>query len=437
MYRSLLSLAAIFPLLFGSLAFPAETHARRCPVKMPETLLSLYRNSDTIYITRYEKSEEGETIRDDEDYYVVRTRTYFSVSTTLKGEPRKMFVLEDEAYRFKGVPEEDADGEADETDLYDDDEYEEPARLAPGDDVLLFLSRDDEGTSLRLTDYRDALKRLPADHIVSYQLRINELNVMFASGKPSDAKIVDWLIRCIQDPVTRWEGAFELLQGFQELEWENSRDEAAESETDAAEAVDGSDLAIDDETEIVIPGGADLARALTDNQKQELLNILLTRPADKGNEAGGRQGLSRGDQVLLELVKRWGARRLAVFLFDLLRADAGDRYYKSQIMRTLADILGSKKLVALAEKFGDDIYENDSEFVTAGDDEDSEYEDDPVAGEVEGEEDESDEPVVDDGDTSDVEGSNVKAATLTYGELRAAVLREYLFACEIILTTTE
>jgi hypothetical protein len=432
MYRSLLSLAAIFPLLFGSFAIPADTYARRCPVKMPETLLSLYRNSDTIYITRYERSEDGETIRDDEDYYVVRTRTYFSVATTLKGEPRKMFVLEDESYRFRG-----ADDDSDETDLYDDEEYEEPSRLAPGDDVLLFLSKDDEGTSLRLTDYRDGIKRLSADHIVSYQLRINELNVMFASGKPSDAEIVDWLIRCIQDPVTRWEGAFELLQGFQELEWKNSRDEAAENEEDVAEAVDGSDLTIDDETEIFIPGGADLARAITDNQKQELLNILLSRPVDEGIEAGGRQGLNLGDQVLLELVKRWGDRRLAVFLFDLLRADAGDRYYKAQIMNTLADILGSKKLERLAERYGNEIYEDDNEFVTANGDKDPEYEEEPAEGDVEGEDDGSGGPVAEAGDTSNSEDNNIKAATLTYGELRAAVLREYLFACEIILTTAE
>jgi len=67
MYRFLLSAVAIFVLIAATLFSSGPVLARtRCGVKMPVTLLSLYRNSEFIYIGRYDKLEEGEAKQESE-----------------------------------------------------------------------------------------------------------------------------------------------------------------------------------------------------------------------------------------------------------------------------------------------------------------------------------------------------------------------------------
>lgn len=364
MFRSLLSAAAIFAILFVMFAAPIRVSARRCGEKPPETLLSLYRNSDTIYAARYQKTEDAEITNETEDYTVVNIKKHFDISSTFKGESRKMFVVDEEEYRYRNVPEAAAeevetesgdtghDGEEEAEELSDEDiESAENFELKTGDFVLLFLKKDDDGKTVP-TDYRDGIKKVSEKNFPSYEARIRDLTAIFNAKKVSDEAIVDWLIRCIDDPVTRWEGAFELLQSFQNLDWETEQakenNESETSDEETGEAEEAVDTAV-------------YARLLSDTQKHALTNILLNRSSD--TDAPKIKSLSEGDRVLIELVQRWGDSRTAEFLVEQLRNSSDMPYQQHQMMNSISDILDDLQLRTLADKYGEIYYEDDAKVV--------------------------------------------------------------------------
>lgn len=292
MLRSLLSVGAIFILLFALFFLPENVSARRCTVKMPETLLSLYRNSDSIYIARFDKTEDGETTEDTADYSSVRIKKYFSISSTLKGESRKFFVLDDLDYRYK-ISAETANTVEESVEA---DDTEESMALKPGDTLLLFLKKGSDGEAPVLTDYRDGVKKLSTDHIAVYEARIKELDAIFSAKQVSEAAIVEWLVRCAQDPATRWEGTFELLQSFQNLEWQQEAAEERKKRIARGEEVEVEPEPEDEEAKAnsdaknttTVDTGA-FAKLLNSNQKQVLANLLLngesSPPADEETAA--------------------------------------------------------------------------------------------------------------------------------------------------------
>jgi hypothetical protein len=446
MFRSLLSLAAIAAILAATLILPTETQARRCPVEIPETLLSLYKGSDVIVIATFDRTEDG-AVEKTEHYTIVNTKNYYTVATTLKGEQQKMLVLEEQDYRYE--PEEKTDepvvdsndGEV----VMEMEESPESIAVEPGDTVLMFLTKgehDEEESEkpagLQPVGYRDGIKKMSGDVLRTYEHRINQLNVIFNSAGNRDAAIVNWLIDVTEDPITRWEGAFELLQGFQELEWaeeEAKRQDEAEkepAESDEAETTEEGEEAESEDAESMEEDTSGdrlrYARLITDGHKQALLNILLSSVPAKA-EGDEPTVVSQGDQVLMQLVKNWGDERLAGFLLDQLRTGAGDSYYKYQLMETIASSLNEKKLTAIVEEYGDRLYEEDSTVI-----EDSQPE------EIEGE------PVIEnpnqdvpaEGETVEpVDGETETEANAkkTYGERRAELIAKFIHAADQRIAT--
>ena len=346
MFRSILSACSIFVLLLPTLFFP--TDAQACPVKFPETLLSLYRNSDAIYVARYDKADDSQVIEVTDERTVFSVRKHFDVSSALKGEPRKLFVLEERDYQYKSDEQEvrldESPGDDEEVDAL----YRRPT-LKSGDTVMLFLKEHrlpDGSKALALTDYRDAIKKMSAERLSAYEARIRELNSIFGDKKPSDAAILDWLVRAAQDPLTRWEGAFELKQSYDNLRWEEERKLEAKAEEAKAKAnaeKAGSNEA-GEETEqtseealIVESDDSRLsvyARLLTDAHKQTLLNVLLESVNEQPGTENVKKGIPPGDQVLVQLVSNWGDSRLARVLIERMQRQGDDAYGVYQLMVT-------------------------------------------------------------------------------------------------------
>jgi hypothetical protein len=379
MFKTLLSVCSIVVLLLPTLLLPARATA--CPVKMPETLLSLYRNSDAIYVARFAKVDDHEILENTDDRTVVNIRKHFDVSSTLKGEPQKLVVLDERDYRYKPSPA-DAEAEAetaegeesgadaeepaagdvededeDEEEEDEDDRYSRPT-LEPGDLILLFVKKDEETGSIELTDYRDAIRKMTPEKLESYEARIRDLNAIFSAKKVDDASIVEWLVRCAQDPFTRWEGAFELRQSFQELEWLANREPE-----DDADAPDDGEKADDEETAAAsdAAGEAEIdrsvyARLLSDTQKQTLMNILME--PRQAAEPTKETRLSTGDRVLIELVSDWGDMRFARFLLDRMQASAGDPSFVDDLMTSVVRILDDDDLRKIASIYSDVYYED-------------------------------------------------------------------------------
>lgn len=449
MLRFLFSAGAVFVLVISMCLLPQTAAARRCPVKEPETLLSLYQNSDAIYVAAFDKVVDGEILETTEDYTSLKIEKHFTITSALKGPSRKFFTLEDRDYRYKAAAPEPGE-EAEEE--YDEDDSS--AELKSGDTLLLFLKKaedieeDEENTkapaAMELTDYRDGIKKLSVEEIGVYEARIKDLNSIFSDKKVSDSRLLEWLIRCAEDPATRWEGTYELLQSVRNLEWvqqaaekRKSRianglpvEEEADAEDDAASRENG-------DAEESVHKNVDtrvFAKIIDAGQKQQLANILLNNVSAKPAEGEQAERIA-GETELIELVRRWGDPRLVGFLIDRLRAGSEEPYFAAETMGMIAQIVNDKDLTGLAEKYSETGYEDDDAIVETSAEETEQAV--PEAETSKEELPESSEPPAEpaskEADVNDDETDEPKIKKITYKELRAELMQKFLVQCDRVL----
>ena len=303
---------------------------RRQPTLMPVTLLDLYRQSDAVFEARFDRFEEGKIVKQDQDYSVVRVEKLFDVSSSLKGSYSKFISLSEDEYRYPTSPDPKylvakSSGEDEQT-----------YGLRSGDSVLLFMKYGEDGKSLVLTDEDEGLKKLSTADIAVYEKRIRELDSLLSS-EPSASKIVDWMLRCAEEPATRWEATFELVKGFERLDYQGKQ---KQSETDATK--DKPDF-FDSTT---------FAKAVTDEQKRKLADILLDRqPPQVGEDGQAKRTYVRGDRELIDLVKHWGDARLPAFLLNELKTKDLTDYRRSETIQLIADLISNSRVSGVAHKY--------------------------------------------------------------------------------------
>lgn len=451
MKKIVLSVISLFSLIAPAvLVPPVATHA--CPVKAPETLLSLYRNSETIHIGRYVREERGEPTKkeDNENYTIVEVRRHFDVSSTLKGNAAKTVTLFDDDWIYTPRPAgfdtiEEVEAANRIPEVVDEDEEATPEvevededaagnELEPGDHVLLFLRRAEEGDRMQLVDYRDGLKDLPPADLAVYEARINELAPILAAEKTAVDKIVDWLIRCAEDPVTRWEGVYEIERSFEALRYKNEREaerkeKIANGETPEEE--DYFDEGLDTGRTTIF------ATSLNEFHKQTLINILLNSEFQPVPGKRGRAASVRGDRELLALVSRWGSARIAELLINRLRGGSYSPLENSDMMAGIASYVDDERVSGIAEEYRDIYYKSDNDEVEKSDREDDEVDD---TSETAVEPDASKpvtEPAVEISDEVAAEKLETPAparkAVLTYAQLRAELLSKFLVRVDEVL----
>ena len=463
MLRFLTCAAAIFVLVLSMCLLPQTAAARRCGVKEPETLLSLYQNSDGIYVATFDKTVEGEAVEDTEDYTAVEVKKHFTISSTLKGRSRKFFVLEEKDYRYKtqnvvgmeaGQPDAESAAEPEtetaaetETDEEPEEETEDESELKSGDTLLLFTAKGGEGEPETLADYRDGIKKLSMEHIAAYEARIRELNAIFSSKKVNAERLLAWVIRTAEDPVTRWEGTYELLSSVRNSEWREEAAKRRKEQIERGELIEEMSYESDEPPD---EAGAKekqfdasvFARMLNHDHKQTIANILLNSytPSSEPQKAE----MVKGDDELIELVKRWGDPRLIGFLLDQLRTGSdGNAVFNADAMSTVAEILDDDDAIAIAEKYSSNSYEDGNELV-----------------EAEEEEAEDPEPVVETPETQDGEKAPIEPEAektgespeepaeaeeteepvkklVTYSQLRTELMQKFLAQCDKAIADKE
>ncbi len=449
MLKRIVCAAAVLTLLISVCLLPQSAAAKRCPVKAPETLLSLYQNSGAIHIATFDKIVDGEPIEETEDYSAIEISKNFTISSTLKGKSEKFFSVEDRDYRYKNTVAEPDALVPDEEDI----DADEDANLKSGDTVLLFVRKDDENPKkFVLTDFRDGIKKLSPEKISIYEARIKELNSIFGAKKVDEMRLLEWLIKCADDPVTRWEGTYELLQSVQEMDWraeaaERRRKRMAEGlpveeeplEEQAAEGENNSDTVAmtGDEAETKNFDTSRFAKLLDAGHKQTLANILLNGISSNG-QVEEKQKYISGNRELIELVKRWGDPRLIGFLIDNLRAGGDQPGTIVETMEMIGNILDDAGVRKIGERYAEIAYENDDEIADredAGPDEKQteqtvENNETSVDGPAEGES---------KGDSADTpkDIDDVKVKSKTYKDLRSELLQRFIDRCGKVINQQE
>lgn len=454
MFRSLFSVGAICSLLFVSIGVPAAKAAgKKCPVEPPSTILSLFKASDAVYLGKFDKTSEGDVVRSDEDSSTVSVSQHFSISSTIKGESRKFFVRTYDDYRYKpaqaeipettdAVVQEVPNDEIEEPEFDEEDEGYRPLR--EGDTVLLFLKYEEpeEGEvvakngkrKLELAHYRDGIKRLGESEVASYEARVRELKGILSKKTGNDAALLNWIIRCIDDPVTRWEGAYELQSSFATLDWkERSKKEHADAEAEKTDDAVSEDADGHGEDEVIEDEELDnsvYASLLTEAQKARLMQIAVSsKPADPKEQP--RMLFNRdGDQLLFDVVKRWGDTKLASVMLDRLRSSGDNNYDKLIWMTSIAEVLKSDDLTAITEQFGDATYQGDDEAFETEDEAET-----VTDGPADPKEERTDETKTGSPETETYPpGDEAKAEKKTYKQYRDELLADFFDKASVIIS---
>lgn len=325
-------------------------------VESPKPLRVLYTESAIVALARVVETVE---VKKGEDS--AAKRTTLRISTLLKGESKK---------RVLSLNHDD----------WQEAEGYSPNRFEKDDVLLVFLTLDEEGVGYVPTDMQRGLKKLSPDDLKVYLSRIEELAAIMRSEKPDPAELAEWLVRCAEEPATRWEGAYDLAPG-DPLFVDTGEDAHAESgqamasaahvevaaaDTNAEQAKQASDAAAvvqaeasgaanpkgDDESgdqfeldeevrSSESAGRTEYATLLTPAQKERLTIALLNA-----------EELDEGALWLVRLVGRWKDARLVPFSLKHLAGMAEQPLYQGEdLMRVVAHTLADQTLVKFAADY--------------------------------------------------------------------------------------
>ncbi|HSK74745.1 MAG TPA: hypothetical protein VK892_23810 [Pyrinomonadaceae bacterium] len=350
------SLNLIAGLLLSTLILSKPIPTKACPViPPPKTLLSLYLGSDLIFVADLISEKEGKILNDEEEYYSIEIHRDLKISSVLKGKPPRNFVFTNSDYRNKKPVEErneEIEEEAEyEYTLYG---YKGFSKLGVGERYLFFFRKNNETQQFELTDEVSGYKKLSDADLSIYKKRINELKTITKNKDNQLAAITKWLIRCIEEPSTRWDGAFDLNASFESLEYEDEEEESEEEESSAI-------------NKIFYGGKAEIAKNLSDSQKEYISSILFSsihQEMSKNNFDDFYFGLSN-------LVSRWDKMRLVMYAYSFFQtADKSDTKKTKDIMEYISNILDDDELEEISSSYptGDSLDESEELGVLEGED---------------------------------------------------------------------
>lgn len=334
--RFFFSLNLIAGLLLSTLILSKPASIKACPPPPPKTLLSLYLNSDLIFVADFVSEKDGKILHDEEDYYQIQVRKDLRISSMLKGRHSRNFIFTNTDFRNKKnveKTEEETDEEAEYE--YTPYGYRGYSELTVGEKYLFFFKKDKETQQYELTDYTSGYKKLSDADLAIYKKRIDELKSITKNKDNQIAEITKWLIRCIEEPATRWDGVFELISSFEDLDYEDEEEEAEEKET----LVLGENFYSDE---------GQIAKNLSDSQKEFISSILFSsihHEMSKNNFDDFYYGLSN-------LVSRWDKMRLAVFAYSFFQtADKSDAKKIQNMMEYISNVVGDDELEEIASEY--------------------------------------------------------------------------------------
>lgn len=309
-------------------------------ISMPPSLIKLYQESELIAIATVGKSKIAQTEEESR-----QMQTALTISSVLKGDARQ-----------RVIP------------LYHWVSDETGNELKPGDRLLVFLDRrksDDDKPidGFEANDWSRSIRKLDDSGLSAYQQRIEELNSILANEPPNNSELIEWMVRCIENPATRWDGVYELgknLDALKDLDKtaqsKNSPDSLRQLLTTIAnqkgepakpEPAESEEAAEDEKDD----APDNIASLLSQEQKARVTNALFSI-----------ETLSSQDLQLIELVRDWKDARLAPYLAAQLTKIATEAPpIAEDLVSTLAELLDDDVVQKAAENYHSNVEYDESE----------------------------------------------------------------------------
>lgn len=190
--------------------------ARACE-EPPQTMLTLYMNSDLIVLAKYESDGESKKSYEDEYGYTLQTDRNLTISKIFKGQADLQSVsFMYSQYESKPQPNTEPTSEVapvEEEYVHEGEEYFDLSKVKMGGEYLFFLKKDTETGNYNVTDYvsgvRDASKNLS-----TYEKTFGELEAIVAAKENQHALLTEWIVKNIENADTRDDAIRDLSESF-------------------------------------------------------------------------------------------------------------------------------------------------------------------------------------------------------------------------------
>lgn len=325
--------ATLIAFLFVFL-FITPNSARAC-MEEPQTLLTLYLNSDVIILADYESAKILQKEDVTEYGYWLELQSTLNVVRILKGQKdlEKVSFIKHE-YRSTEATTAESDELSDSYDS-DYDNYVNIEDIKPGDRYLFFLTKDEEGgENYVLTDYMSGVKDASGKLDV-YEKSINELKSISESKENQTEKLAEWLVKSIEEPITRQDGISDLAESFYSMDY---------TEEENSEVPD--EPSVLDQTFSMY--SSQVSKKLTDSQKFRVSSVLYSM-LQQSWFSEKPQYVPYGIATILGSFDK---PQLAIYSFNMLRnIDEQDFERRKMVMSFISDVIGDEDLNSIYYAF--------------------------------------------------------------------------------------
>jgi hypothetical protein len=442
-----------------------------CPVYIPpQPLRTLYKLSERVVVARVGAKEV--LSREDD---VASVRLALHVTESLKGPPAEVLHLYQMEYvggEAEGAKKEAEDAEEEEVVLISSSGRRVP-RLKRGERYLFFLDPREKGEGYEVDDEGYGIKQLSDEDLKVYLERIKELAEIVGREPEDKAAVVEWLVRCAEQPATRWEGSYELLGSAEAATRAEEEEEGAEAQAEAvakpqpgegppiilplsgppapaeAQAAPGQQAAVapaavpapDSQVEELqvqarppfshpreIPSDPALAPMLDAVQRQRLADAFFATPDPVD-----------GDDELMQIVKDFGDPRFSGFVLARLRRVEEEAPMEAELwLRTLAASLKNGRLIELADTYTQEapyFEEDEEETAEAEAESEAQSEASAEASDATDQPEEEAPEVEETPEDPEAEAARIKAGNERATRKRSAMLRTLLSRIDLFIST--
>lgn len=345
----------VFALLFsvGSQSLAAKSR-KRCPVRIPDSLLTLYLKSDLI-VRGTISGEKFLKKTHEYDYgYIFNAQKNLRVSKTLKGVHANSAAFVVSQYKPTKTAE-SGEPEAEENNFYS---------MNAGEEALFFLVKNEDENYYELADDSSGMKKLDAADLDVYAKRVGELNGIVKTKKNQIARLTEWLVQLIEEPLTRREGTLDLGKSFAALD-DKSENEPDEEESPEEPAEIKEPIVLDENFSTY--NAPEIAELMTNSQKQRISNVFLNligEDLQKINRGGDGEddGEIYPDYGLMNIVEHWDKTNppMSAYAFLVNFADTNPRRV-SYLMQIISGFLENEELNEIAGEYESALSEADDE----------------------------------------------------------------------------
>lgn len=292
----------------------------------PQTLLSLYLNSDLIVLANYEGNKSVKREEGDEYGYGVEIERNLSIVHMLKGQADIKNVSFTN-YEYHINPNSPAI-EVEPMESYDlhNSGYVNIEEIKIGSKYLFFLTKNEDSGSYTLTDYMAAVKDVNGKYDI-YETSINELKAISETKENQAERFTEWIVKSIEEPETRRDGISDLSTGLYAVTY-------AEENSD----VQNKPFVFDKNFDIY---ESKFANHLNDSQKQRISSILYPML----QEAWFSSKPEYAQYGIENILGSFNRSRLAVYSYNMLKSiDKKDSERQKIIMSFISNVVIDSEL---------------------------------------------------------------------------------------------